>query len=178
MEHSIVVNPPSSGQRAISSPDLPDSEVSKRRCYVCSFCGREFRNAQALGGHMNVHRRERVLANQLLELRNLKGNHGTNLKVGAAAAASNNPPKSGEEQVDVMTHACDMHGGELCAAGSSSSSSSPPSQQASTSTFASSLVQPWRDPLLRLQLPCEKPRLARRDSSVDLELRLGLTSKE
>ncbi|KAK9280595.1 hypothetical protein L1049_014289 [Liquidambar formosana] len=30
------------------------------RCYQCSFCRREFRSAQALGGHMNVHRRDRA----------------------------------------------------------------------------------------------------------------------
>ncbi|KAK6161366.1 hypothetical protein DH2020_004747 [Rehmannia glutinosa] len=30
------------------------------RCYTCSFCKREFRSAQALGGHMNVHRRDRA----------------------------------------------------------------------------------------------------------------------
>ncbi|GMI95929.1 FLORAL ORGAN NUMBER 1, FLORAL DEFECTIVE 10, SUPERMAN [Hibiscus trionum] len=31
------------------------------RSYTCSFCKREFRSAQALGGHMNVHRRERAM---------------------------------------------------------------------------------------------------------------------
>ncbi|XP_019190712.1 PREDICTED: uncharacterized protein LOC109185185 [Ipomoea nil] len=30
------------------------------RSYPCTFCRREFRSAQALGGHMNVHRRERA----------------------------------------------------------------------------------------------------------------------
>ncbi|XP_058746331.1 transcriptional regulator SUPERMAN-like [Vicia villosa] len=30
------------------------------RNYACSFCKREFRSAQALGGHMNVHRRDRA----------------------------------------------------------------------------------------------------------------------
>ncbi|PVH65472.1 hypothetical protein PAHAL_1G000700 [Panicum hallii] len=30
------------------------------RSYPCSFCKREFRSAQALGGHMNVHRRDRA----------------------------------------------------------------------------------------------------------------------
>jgi hypothetical protein len=30
------------------------------RSYPCTFCGREFRSAQALGGHMNVHRRDRA----------------------------------------------------------------------------------------------------------------------
>ncbi|KAI3881863.1 hypothetical protein MKW92_003505, partial [Papaver armeniacum] len=33
------------------------------RPYTCSFCKREFRSAQALGGHMNVHRRDRARLN-------------------------------------------------------------------------------------------------------------------
>lgn len=35
------------------------------RSYSCSFCGREFRSAQALGGHMNVHRRDRARLKQI-----------------------------------------------------------------------------------------------------------------
>lgn len=42
------------------------------RSYSCSFCQREFRTAQALGGHMNVHRRERAHANQLASIRNAR----------------------------------------------------------------------------------------------------------
>nr|XP_043633691.1 zinc finger protein 10-like [Erigeron canadensis] len=34
------------------------------RSYSCSFCRREFRSAQALGGHMNVHRREKAKLKQ------------------------------------------------------------------------------------------------------------------
>ncbi|KAI7989025.1 Zinc finger protein 10 [Camellia lanceoleosa] len=34
------------------------------RSYTCSFCRREFRSAQALGGHMNVHRRDRARLHQ------------------------------------------------------------------------------------------------------------------
>ncbi|GAB2293977.1 hypothetical protein Dimus_028191 [Dionaea muscipula] len=30
------------------------------RSYTCSFCRREFKSAQALGGHMNVHRRDKA----------------------------------------------------------------------------------------------------------------------
>nr|ADE34116.1 Superman-like protein FRASUP2 [Fragaria virginiana subsp. virginiana] len=31
------------------------------RCYICDFCKREFKCAQSLGGHMNVHRKERAI---------------------------------------------------------------------------------------------------------------------
>lgn len=34
------------------------------RAYTCSFCKREFRSAQALGGHMNVHRKDRARLRQ------------------------------------------------------------------------------------------------------------------
>ena len=34
------------------------------KSYICSFCKREFRSAQALGGHMNVHRRDRARLRQ------------------------------------------------------------------------------------------------------------------
>ncbi|KAI3793318.1 hypothetical protein L1987_35935 [Smallanthus sonchifolius] len=34
------------------------------RSYSCSFCRREFRSAQALGGHMNVHRKQKAKLNQ------------------------------------------------------------------------------------------------------------------
>ncbi|KAJ8457835.1 hypothetical protein OPV22_030761 [Ensete ventricosum] len=34
------------------------------RSYSCSFCRREFGSAQALGGHMNVHRRDRARLRQ------------------------------------------------------------------------------------------------------------------
>lgn len=34
-----------------------------QRNYRCSFCKKEFKSAQALGGHMNVHRRDRARMN-------------------------------------------------------------------------------------------------------------------
>ncbi|KAK6947431.1 hypothetical protein RJ641_000904 [Dillenia turbinata] len=36
------------------------------RSYTCTFCRREFPSAQALGGHMNVHRRDRARLYQAL----------------------------------------------------------------------------------------------------------------
>ncbi|KAK1377999.1 Transcriptional regulator superman [Heracleum sosnowskyi] len=46
------------------------------RCYSCSFCKRIFKSAQALGGHMNVHRRDRARLNQ--PLCTLKSTFGEN----------------------------------------------------------------------------------------------------
>ncbi|KAH0458384.1 hypothetical protein IEQ34_013699 [Dendrobium chrysotoxum] len=37
------------------------STASQGRSYDCNFCKRGFSNAQALGGHMNIHRKDRTL---------------------------------------------------------------------------------------------------------------------
>ncbi|KAE8794824.1 Transcriptional regulator SUPERMAN [Hordeum vulgare] len=37
------------------------TQRSPSSSYTCGYCKREFRSAQALGGHMNVHRRERAM---------------------------------------------------------------------------------------------------------------------
>ncbi|KAL1804015.1 hypothetical protein DCAR_0935704 [Daucus carota subsp. sativus] len=47
----------SMGERSVTRDDLFSWPP---RSYTCSFCKREFRSAQALGGHMNVHRRDRA----------------------------------------------------------------------------------------------------------------------
>ena len=36
------------------------AQLSSSSSYTCGYCKRDFRSAQALGGHMNVHRRERA----------------------------------------------------------------------------------------------------------------------
>ncbi|XVF62931.1 hypothetical protein PTKIN_Ptkin09bG0048400 [Pterospermum kingtungense] len=38
--------------------------TTKKRSYECTFCKRGFTNAQALGGHMNIHRKDRAKAKQ------------------------------------------------------------------------------------------------------------------
>ncbi|XP_077225796.1 zinc finger protein 11-like [Tasmannia lanceolata] len=48
------------GEETISNELVGDEFLWPPRSYPCSFCKREFRSAQALGGHMNVHRRERA----------------------------------------------------------------------------------------------------------------------
>ncbi|KAM2625185.1 zinc finger protein 10-like [Malus sylvestris] len=45
------------------------------RSYSCSFCRREFRSAQALGGHMNVHRRDRAILKQSPNDETARHNH-------------------------------------------------------------------------------------------------------
>ncbi|OIW13138.1 hypothetical protein TanjilG_32119 [Lupinus angustifolius] len=50
--------------------DLDDSITSKRS-YDCTFCKRGFTNAQALGGHMNIHRKDKAKAKQGISTKNL-----------------------------------------------------------------------------------------------------------
>ena len=45
------------------------------RSYTCTFCRREFRSAQALGGHMNVHRRDRARLHQASPINHHQHHH-------------------------------------------------------------------------------------------------------
>lgn len=45
--------------------DRDDNSGTGKRSYECTFCKRGFTNAQALGGHMNIHRKDRAKAKQL-----------------------------------------------------------------------------------------------------------------
>ncbi|CAN6551781.1 unnamed protein product [Malus baccata var. baccata] len=50
-----------------------------KRSYECTFCKRGFTNAQALGGHMNIHRKDRAKAKQLISgTSSLNSNHYSN----------------------------------------------------------------------------------------------------
>ncbi|CAK9329166.1 unnamed protein product [Citrullus colocynthis] len=44
---------------AIKEDDYSDNFTNIKRSYECIFCKRGFTNAQALGGHMNIHRKDR-----------------------------------------------------------------------------------------------------------------------
>lgn len=46
------------------------SGSGQAKSYACTFCKRGFSNAQALGGHMNIHRRDRARIRQYLEDQN------------------------------------------------------------------------------------------------------------
>ncbi|XWS71648.1 hypothetical protein CRYUN_Cryun03dG0156300 [Craigia yunnanensis] len=43
---------------------LDEQGASPARSYECTFCKRGFSNAQALGGHMNIHRRDKAKLKQ------------------------------------------------------------------------------------------------------------------
>ncbi|WVY97371.1 hypothetical protein V8G54_029522 [Vigna mungo] len=44
--------------------EAQDDTGGTKRSYECTFCKRGFTNAQALGGHMNIHRKDRAKAKQ------------------------------------------------------------------------------------------------------------------
>ncbi|KAK0607146.1 hypothetical protein LWI29_010229 [Acer saccharum] len=43
-----------------------DTSATTKRSYECTFCKRGFTNAQALGGHMNIHRKDRTKNKQVV----------------------------------------------------------------------------------------------------------------
>ncbi|KAG6393398.1 hypothetical protein SASPL_147639 [Salvia splendens] len=47
-----------------------DEDAGVGRSYDCSFCKRGFTNAQALGGHMNIHRKDKAKTKQKNETSN------------------------------------------------------------------------------------------------------------
>ncbi|ESW35437.1 hypothetical protein PHAVU_001G235000 [Phaseolus vulgaris] len=63
------------------------------RSYSCNFCKREFRSAQALGGHMNVHRRDRARLKQSLSHHNesLQDLHKNDCPVATSKVSSSRP---------------------------------------------------------------------------------------
>ncbi|KAL9161787.1 hypothetical protein ABFS82_07G043400 [Erythranthe guttata] len=71
-EHTTCFSPDGDSAAAAAGFSWPP------RCYTCSFCKREFKSAQALGGHMNVHRRDRARLRQYSPTRdsNNNGNGG------------------------------------------------------------------------------------------------------
>jgi hypothetical protein len=64
-----------------SWPVPPPSSSS----YTCGYCRREFRSAQALGGHMNVHRRDRARLRQCYPSHLIAAAHHHHRRAAAAA---------------------------------------------------------------------------------------------
>nr|XP_010907810.1 transcriptional regulator SUPERMAN [Elaeis guineensis] len=55
---------PSSDEPETAVPGERGGSSTRTRSYDCTFCKRGFSNAQALGGHMNIHRKDRAKLKQ------------------------------------------------------------------------------------------------------------------
>ncbi|XP_008778117.1 zinc finger protein 6-like [Phoenix dactylifera] len=55
---------PSSDETQTAVPGESGGSSTRTRSYDCTFCKRGFSNAQALGGHMNIHRKDRAKLKQ------------------------------------------------------------------------------------------------------------------
>lgn len=68
MEPGKQMNPDTAS--AENDPQLEkntDKNTGVGRSYECTFCKRGFTNAQALGGHMNIHRKDKAKAKQKIK---------------------------------------------------------------------------------------------------------------
>ncbi|CAN6677329.1 unnamed protein product [Malus baccata var. baccata] len=69
----------SSDEDQVRSDDHNSGAATVKRSYECTFCKRGFTNAQALGGHMNIHRKDRVKPMQHISgTSSLNANHYSN----------------------------------------------------------------------------------------------------
>ncbi|XP_061348543.1 transcriptional regulator TAC1-like [Gastrolobium bilobum] len=58
----------------IDQQEEQDDFAVTKRSYDCTICKRGFTNARALGGHMNIHRKERIKAKQCKPKSSLSNN--------------------------------------------------------------------------------------------------------
>ncbi|KAE9589750.1 hypothetical protein Lal_00021617 [Lupinus albus] len=62
----LVSNNEISSEESDHQEEAQDDTEGTKRSYECTFCKRGFTNAQALGGHMNIHRKDRAKAKQVI----------------------------------------------------------------------------------------------------------------
>nr|XP_004295977.2 PREDICTED: zinc finger protein ZAT5-like [Fragaria vesca subsp. vesca] len=65
MESGDQQTPENSGDQQVTS------QVAAAKSYECTFCKRGFSNAQALGGHMNIHRKDKAKLKQVSSSANI-----------------------------------------------------------------------------------------------------------
>ncbi|KAK7278452.1 hypothetical protein RJT34_23481 [Clitoria ternatea] len=160
-----------------------DDTAGTKRSYECTFCRRGFTNAQALGGHMNIHRKDRARAKQVitppnfsssLPINKFMNNNDESMAFPFVSEISNQQPSRGYSILDSQRN-CDMF------------LHPPPPSHAFQYQFFNSMSRPLslnqdlQGANLSLQLgPShvhdihhQVRRGNQKDSEVDLELRLG-----
>ncbi|KAL1367496.1 hypothetical protein HN51_021565 [Arachis hypogaea] len=103
------------------------SSTRPTRSYACSFCKREFKSAQALGGHMNVHRRDRArLRSSWISNHTPKPNLNPNPNPNPTTTlvSSSSSPLS-NDPINNCSHISPIYSPNCCLNLSSSSSPSP-----------------------------------------------------
>ncbi|RYR24895.1 transcriptional regulator SUPERMAN-like [Arachis ipaensis] len=102
------------------------SSTRPTRSYACSFCKREFKSAQALGGHMNVHRRDRArLRSSWISNHTPKPNPNPNPNPTTTLVSSSSSPLS-NDPINNCSHISPIYSPNFCLNLSSSSSSPSP----------------------------------------------------
>jgi len=157
--------------------EAQDDSGGTKRSYECTFCKRGFTNAQALGGHMNIHRKDRARAKQFtLEASPSinKFNTDESIVFPFASQTLNQPARSNYSILESQRN-CDRH------------FHPPPPASAFYYDFydprsrSLSFNQELRGANLSLQIgpshhvgdDIHQVRGNQKDSEVDLELRLG-----
>ncbi|XP_024190896.1 transcriptional regulator TAC1-like [Rosa chinensis] len=77
------------------------SSLGQAKSYACTFCKRGFSNAQALGGHMNIHRRDRARIRQYSEDQNQLS---TDEVKNSSTAAHHDPPRANNSEEKTSSH--------------------------------------------------------------------------
>ncbi|KAI9125698.1 hypothetical protein K1719_003116 [Acacia pycnantha] len=66
----------SSNSSSPPSANYSSSNIMEPRVFSCNYCQRKFYSSQALGGHQNAHKLERILAKKSRELSSMHNNFG------------------------------------------------------------------------------------------------------
>ncbi|XP_044494791.1 transcriptional regulator SUPERMAN-like [Mangifera indica] len=152
------------------------------RNYNCSFCKREFRSAQALGGHMNVHRRDRARLRQLPspvpEFQNPKFNSNSNLN----PSFSSSPPSSKLLPFPYTTKSL-LSPSLTVFSSSSSASTNEAKKRLLECTGRDALTPRWGDITKKKNLMAEwtgklkgtcAHKLSKKEEFINMELEMGL----
>ncbi|KAK7391698.1 hypothetical protein VNO78_20117 [Psophocarpus tetragonolobus] len=112
MDSERPVSPDVSSEENDHHEEAQDDTCGTKRSYECTFCKRGFTNAQALGGHMNIHRKDRAKAKQFtLDASPSinKFNSDESMALPFVSEILNHPPIRPNYSILESQRNCDMH---------------------------------------------------------------------